>query len=68
MLHGVHFVIFRRQIYGNNATNQEQTPDIKELMDFYLRKGQLRNHLRVTFSIHTALRISDLLSLSWDDV
>ena len=41
---------------------------IKELMDFYLHKGQLRNYLLVIFSIHTALRISDLLSLRWDEV
>ena len=41
---------------------------IKELMDFYLRKGQIRNYVLVTFGIHAALRISDLLSLRWDDV
>ena len=40
----------------------------KELMDFYFHKGQFRNYVLVTVCIHTALRISDLLRLHWDDV
>jgi integrase len=41
---------------------------IKELMDSYLRKGQLRNYVLIILSVHTALRISDLQCLLWDDV
>jgi len=41
---------------------------IRTLAAFYLRKGQIRNYVLVTIGLHTALRISDLLQLCWDDV
>jgi integrase len=41
---------------------------IRELAGFYLRKGQLRNHALIILGVHTALRISDLLRLRWEDV
>ena len=41
---------------------------IRELTRYYLERGELRNHLLVTMGIHTALRISDLLRLKWEDV
>ena len=42
--------------------------DVRKLEAYYLHLGELRNHLLVVFSIQTALRISDLLRLTWDDV
>ena len=42
--------------------------DVKALMNYYLKRGELRNYLLITLCIHTALRISDILRLTWDDV
>ena len=42
--------------------------DVRNLAMYYLKKGQLRNHLLIVLGVHTALRISDLLRLRWDDV
>ena len=41
---------------------------IRELSEYYLKRGELRNHLLIVMGIHTALRISDLLRLKWEDV
>ena len=41
---------------------------IRALSNYYLKLGQLRNHLLIVFSLHTALRISDVLGITWDDV
>jgi len=42
--------------------------DVNALLNYYLKRGELRNHLLITLCIHTALRISDILRLTWDDV
>ena len=42
--------------------------ELKEFAQYYLKKGQLRNYLLIITGVHTALRISDLLSLKWNDV
>ena len=39
-----------------------------ELAGYYFRKGQLRNYALIVLGVHTALRISDLLRLRWEDV
>lgn len=41
---------------------------IRALAEYYMRKGQLRNQVLIILGVHTALRISDLLRLTWDDV
>ena len=41
---------------------------VRELAWYYLRRGQIRNHVLIVMGVHTALRISDLLRLRWDDV
>ena len=42
--------------------------ELKELAEYYLNKGQLRNYTLIIMGTYTVLRISDLLSLKWSDV
>ena len=42
--------------------------EIRELANYYLERGELRNYVLIVLGIHTALRISDLLRLNWEDV
>ena len=41
---------------------------VRALADYYLSKGQIRNQVIIILGVHTALCISDLLRLTWDDV
>ena len=41
---------------------------LKALADYFLSRGQLRNHAMLVMGTCTALRISDLLRLRWKDV
>jgi len=41
---------------------------LKELANYFLKRGQIRNYAIVIFGSCTALRISDLLRLQWSDV
>ena len=41
---------------------------IRELAEYYLNLGQIRNHVLIVMGLYTALRISDILKLCWDDV
>ena len=41
---------------------------IRQLVDYYLFKGQIRNYLLAVLCLHTALRIGDILRLTWNDV
>jgi integrase len=38
------------------------------LAAYYLKRGEIRNHVLIVMGVHTALRIGDLLRLTWDDV
>ena len=40
----------------------------RALIHYYLHRGKIRNYTLITMGIYTALRISDLLSLSWGSV
>ena len=42
--------------------------DIRALTKYHLERGEFRNHVLVILSLHTALRVSDILRLRWDDV
>ncbi len=42
--------------------------EIDNLKEYFLKKGEIRNYVLVTMGLNTALRISDLLELSWKDV
>lgn len=42
--------------------------NVGRMASYYLKKGQLRNYVLIIMGVHTALRISDLLRLTWDDV
>jgi integrase len=41
---------------------------VRELAMYFLKRGEIRNHVLIVMGVHTALRISDLLRLIWDDV
>ena len=42
--------------------------EIRALAFYYLKQGKIRNHVLIVLGLHTALRISDLLKLRWEDV
>ena len=41
---------------------------LKALANYYLKRKSYRNYALVIVALYTALRISDVLSLTWDDV
>ena len=41
---------------------------IKKISAYFISKGEYRNNLLFIMGIHTALRISDMLRLTWHDV
>ncbi|MBQ2695091.1 tyrosine-type recombinase/integrase [Candidatus Saccharibacteria bacterium] len=41
---------------------------LKAMGDYFLKRGKFRNYLLIVMGTYTALRISDLLRLRWEDV
>jgi len=41
---------------------------VRALINHYKNLGQHRNHLLIVFALHSALRISDLLTIRWGNV
>ena len=41
---------------------------IKALGDYFTRRGEHRNYVLIVMGVYTALRVSDLLRLRWNDV
>jgi len=41
---------------------------VRELLDYFSKRGEHRNCVLITLCVYTALRISDVLALSCDDV
>ena len=42
--------------------------DIKKLKLYFIKKKEYRNYFLVVIGVNTALRISDILKLKWDDL
>ena len=42
--------------------------DIKNLENYFYQRKEYRNYLLVVMGLNTALRISDLLQIKWQDV
>lgn len=41
---------------------------LAEMKNYYLKRGDYRNHALIVIGLNTALRISDILKLRWEDV
>jgi len=55
---------------NNMSTTQpiKNIDEIHQLRNFFYDRGEIRNYVLITLGINTALRISDLLRLTWQDV
>lgn len=42
--------------------------EIQQLKNYFQNKGEFRNYLLIVIGLNTSLRISDILSLRWQDV
>ena len=44
------------------------TDDLRAMSEYFLNRSEYRNNALLVVGVHTALRITDLLSLKWSDV
>lgn len=58
----------RKEIAMSKTQPIKNLKKVEELKQYYLDKGNLRDYVLVTLGLNTALRISDLLNLKWNDV
>ena len=42
--------------------------EICDLIEYYWKRGEMRNYVLITLCLYTALRIGDILELTWDHV
>jgi integrase len=63
-------VLFAKNLEETNmaAVPIRKMKDVKNIINYFLNKGNLRNYLLIVMGINTALRISDLLMVRWADV
>jgi len=58
--------LHEQELYYGNYSTYSQQEQLHELTAYYLKLGKIRNHVLIVISLHTALRISDILRLTWD--
>ncbi len=63
----MHLLLGKEIEMGTTIPIRSQS-DIERLKKYFLERNQYRNYALFVVGINTALRISDLLSLSWKDV
>jgi integrase len=42
--------------------------NVRAIVEYYLKRGEIRNYVLIVLGLHTALRVSDILNLCWDNV
>ncbi|MDR2530621.1 MAG: tyrosine-type recombinase/integrase [Oscillospiraceae bacterium] len=52
-----------------NPTEPIRDPNhVQALAAYFFHRGEVRNYVLIVMGVHTALRVSDMLRLRWDDV
>lgn len=52
----------------SKTTPIKEIININQLKDFFVEKNEYRNFALITLGLNTALRISDILNLRWNDI
>jgi integrase len=64
----LHWLFYKEEFIMAVTQPIRNKHQVRELAAYYLKRGEIRNHVLIVMGVHTALRISDLLRLTWDDV